>query len=306
MSNIASRSFMLLAVVAAAGCASVAERSPALDDARVSVNTARNTPAVVAYAPVELNQAVENLRRAEDLDARGGRSSEVHDLAIIASQRAALAQEVARLRGAEAALIVQRKATEAQLAADTSRRQADSAQLQAAAAQRQADEAQRVASTMRADAYAPAASDYRRRQNEPVYEATVTSIRAVVGPPQERCWVEREQMEYGGSTGANIPGAIVGGVIGGILGHQIGGGRGQDLATGVGVIGGAAVGANVGRGPNNGTYSQDVRRCEYVPSAARPDYWDVTYNFRGYEHRVQMTSPPGSTIWVNADGEPRV
>ena len=32
-------------------------------------------------------------------------------------------------------------------------------------------------------------------------------------------------------------------MIGGILGHQIGGGRGQDVATGVGAVGGAAVGA---------------------------------------------------------------
>lgn len=306
MLRIASRSFVLLAVVAAAGCATIVERSPALEDARISVNTARNTPAVVAYAPFELNQAVESLRRAEDLAARGGRSSEVHDQSILALQRAALAQEVAHSRGAEAALAVQRKATEAQFAADASRRQAESAQLQAAAAQRQADEAQRIASTMRADASVPAAYDYRRRQNEPVYEATVTSVRAVVGASQERCWVEREQVDYGVTAGANIPGAIVGGVIGGILGHQIGGGRGQDVATGIGAIGGAVVGANVGRGAEGPAYAQNVRRCEYVPSSARPTYWDVTYNFRGYEHRVQMTTPPGSIIWVNAEGEPRV
>jgi len=28
--------------------------------------------------------------------------------------------------------------------------------------------------------------------------------------------------------------------------------------------------------------------------------------FRGQEHRVQMTSPPGSTITVSQDGEPRM
>jgi hypothetical protein len=32
----------------------------------------------------------------------------------------------------------------------------------------------------------------------------------------------------------------------------------------------------------------------------------VTYNFRGYEHRVQTTTPPGPTILVNENGEPRV
>lgn len=306
MVSSAARSLVILAVFAAAGCASVAERSPALDDARLAVNAARGNPAVQSYAPVELNQAVDSLRRAEDVAARGGRLGEVNDLAAIASQRASLAQELARTRTAEAALVVQRKATEAQLAADASRRQAESAQMQAAAAQRQADEAQRIASSMRADTYAPGTYDYRRRQNEPLYEATVTSVRAVVGASQERCWVERNQVEYGNSTGANIPGAIVGGVIGGILGHQIGSGRGQDLATGIGAVGGAVIGANVGRTPDSVTYSQNVRRCEQVPSAARPDYWDVTYNFRGYEHRVQLMNPPGATIVVNGDGEPRV
>jgi len=43
-----------------------------------------------------------------------------------------------------------------------------------------------------------------------------------------------------------------------------------------------------------------------VATPAPLDYWDVTYNFRGYEHYVQTTSPPGRTILVNAHGEPRV
>jgi uncharacterized protein YcfJ len=42
-----------------------------------------------------------------------------------------------------------------------------------------------------------------------------------------------------------------------------------------------------------------------VPGQARPVYWDVTYTFRGQEHRVQMTTPPGSTVSVNDQGEPR-
>jgi len=40
-------------------------------------------------------------------------------------------------------------------------------------------------------------------------------------------------------------GAVLGAVIGGVLGHQVGGGTGRDLATGAGVIGGAAVGNNL-------------------------------------------------------------
>jgi uncharacterized protein YcfJ len=105
-----------------------------------------------------------------------------------------------------------------------------------------------------------------------------------------------------GPPGINVPGAVVGGVVGGILGHQIGSGRGRDWATGIGAATGAVVGANV-PAP---VYTQDVQRCATVSTAAPVDYWDVTYTFRGYEHRVQTTSPPGRTILVNGQGEPRV
>lgn len=157
--------------------------------------------------------------------------------------------------------------------------------------------------------YAPApvaANDYRRRDNERLFEANVTSVRAVVGPPEQRCWVEREQVAQEQSK-ANVPGAIAGALIGGILGHQVGNGRGNDLATVGGAVAGAAVGANVGRtGGGQQASTQDVKRCENVPSQARPDLWDVTYTFRGQEHRMQMTTPPGATVTVNEHGEPRV
>ena len=150
-------------------------------------------------------------------------------------------------------------------------------------------------------AAAAPAYDYRRRPNERLFEADVISVRAVVGPPEQRCWIEREQVQERG--GPNVPGAIAGAVIGGIIGHQIGGGRGQDVATVGGAVGGAAVGANVGRG--GGVYTQDVQRCREV-SSRHPEFWDVTYRFNGQEHRVQMNAPPGRTILVNRDGEPRV
>jgi uncharacterized protein YcfJ len=145
--------------------------------------------------------------------------------------------------------------------------------------------------------------DNYRRPNERVFEANVTSVRAIYATEQEqRCWVEREQVSQGG--GANVPGAIVGGLLGGVLGHQIGGGRGKDVATAGGAVAGAAIGANVGR-DDRGGYTQDVRRCENVPTSGRIDHWDVTYEFRGREHRIQTTVAPGPTIAVNAQGEPR-
>ena len=152
--------------------------------------------------------------------------------------------------------------------------------------------------------FAPVAEpvyDNRRRNNERLFEADVTSVRAVVGQREQRCWIEREQVGQSGNT--NVPGAILGAVIGGVLGHQVGGGRGQDIATAGGAVAGAAYGSSFSGGGSG--YSQNVQRCSEVSNTGQPTYWDVTYSFRGQDHRVQMVSPPGRTITVNRDGAPR-
>ena len=146
--------------------------------------------------------------------------------------------------------------------------------------------------------------EYRRRANEAVYQVPVTSVRAVVGPPNERCWVERQQVvEDRGSP--NVGGAVLGAIIGGVLGHQIGSGRGNDAATVGGAVVGGAIGANTGRDGGTVISGQDVQRCTTAAPSGPPQYWDVTYSFRGAVHRVQLQTPPGPTITVNAQGLPR-
>ncbi|NRR28794.1 glycine zipper 2TM domain-containing protein [Oxalobacteraceae bacterium] len=144
--------------------------------------------------------------------------------------------------------------------------------------------------------------EYRRRPNENVFQAPVTSARAVVGADEQRCWIERGQVTQQHNN-SGVGGAIAGAVIGGILGHQVGGGTGRDVATAGGAVAGAAIGSNMGSRSGQ-TTSQDVRRCENVPSQT-PAYWDVTYRYRGTDHRIQMASAPGNTIAVNRNGEPR-
>jgi hypothetical protein len=120
--------------------------------------------------------------------------------------------------------------------------------------------------------YAPAPVamyDNRRRNNERLYEANVTSVRAVVGPPEQRCWIEREQVQ---DKNASMNAAISA-----VLGYQV---------TGA-------------------TAYQDVQKCATVPGTVKPDHWDVTYDFRGKAHRMQTTTPPGTTVTVNEKGEPR-
>jgi len=123
------------------------------------------------------------------------------------------------------------------------------------------------------DTPAPAAaSDYRRRNNERLYEANVTSVRAVVGTAGQRCWIEREHVVQDRSN-AIVPAVIAGAHIGGILGHQVGSGTGRVIATVGGAVAGAALGSNRGRDRGGQqAQTQDVQRCENVP-----DYWDVTY-----------------------------
>ena len=137
--------------------------------------------------------------------------------------------------------------------------------------------------------------DNYRRPGERIYDAQVTSVRAVyTADGGQRCWVERDRV-----VGNNIGGAIVGGLIGGVLGHQVGSGRGNDLATAAGAIGGAAIGSRAGSG------GRAYERCENVPTSGRVNHYEVTYNFRGNDHFIQTTVPPGPTIAVNEYGEPR-
>lgn len=158
------------------------------------------------------------------------------------------------------------------------------------------------------DAPAPSTAapyPYRQRPNERLFDAPVDSARAVMGPPTQRCWVERQQVTAPDRSEPSVGRGLLGAVIGGVIGHQIGGGRGRDLATAAGVVAGAAVGANSGRDPDgNGTVQRDVRRCSSVPGTT-PAYWDVGYRFRGVQHQVQMNAEPGDTVRVNRAGEPR-
>ncbi|HEX4233001.1 MAG TPA: beta/gamma crystallin-related protein [Caldimonas sp.] len=148
------------------------------------------------------------------------------------------------------------------------------------------------------------AYEYRRRPDERLREVPVSSVRAVMGPPEQRCWVEKQVVTEPAPRNYNVPGGLIGGVVGGILGHQIGGGSGKALATVGGAAGGAVLGANVGRNEPV-TSTRDIRRCENVASDA-PQYWEATYIYQGVEHHVQLSSPPGRTILVNRDGEPRL
>jgi len=154
----------------------------------------------------------------------------------------------------------------------------------------------------------PDAPYYHRDRDRGDYARVIESTPVYAEASTQECWNPRtgdyEQPRESHRIGA---GTALGAVAGGVLGHQIGSGRGNDVATAGGAVAGAAIGANVDHGGyGQQVYDQDVQRCAAVPRDARPDYWDVTYTFRGVVHHMQTAAPPGPTITVNEDGEPRM
>jgi uncharacterized protein YcfJ len=140
--------------------------------------------------------------------------------------------------------------------------------------------------------------DWRRRPSEYVESVPVESVHVVYAAPQQQCWVEQSAAPANARTG----GAIVGGLIGGILGHQVGDAGSRDATTVGGAVAGAVIGSQIARGAET---PQAVTRCTSVPNQA-PDHYDVSYWVHGVRHHVQTPQPPGPTLLVNGDGEPRI
>lgn len=89
-------------------------------------------------------------------------------------------------------------------------------------------------------------------------------------------------------------GGVLGAIAGAAIGSQIGGGSGRGVATVLGTVGGAVLGNSVEGG--NG-YVQNVPQC-FTQTAYenRTVAWNVTYEYAGRQHTVQMPYDPGPTI----------
>ena len=128
----------LLAAGILAGCSTVPPKSTALDEARGLYASAQTNPQVVSLAPVELQRAGQTLEKA-DAALGKGEDAEVNQLAYVAKQQVAIAQETAKRKAAEqsiASATAQRD--QVRLAARTA--EAEAAKRQAAVAQKTAEE----------------------------------------------------------------------------------------------------------------------------------------------------------------------
>lgn len=92
----------------------------------------------------------------------------------------------------------------------------------------------------------------------------------------------------------NPGGAILGGIAGAVVGSRFGGGHGRDAATVAGAIGGAMAGDRLGRGNEVDT----TQECETVYERGEPSSYDVTYEYRGERHTVNLGYDPGDRVRI--------
>jgi len=132
---------------------------------------------------------------------------------------------------------------------------------------------------------------------------TVVSSRPVVqqvAVPQRVCSEEPVALRPA-SSGV---GALVGAIAGGVLGHTVGGGAGQAVATGLGVVAGAAIGDRV---EANGAQpvAATEQRCRTVTRYEnRTVAYEVVYDYQGVRRATRVAQDPGERIALEVQVAP--
>jgi outer membrane protein OmpA-like peptidoglycan-associated protein len=141
----------IIAIAVLAACSSAPTQPSPLEQARGSYVSAQTNLQVVQLAPDELSQAGKALATADAAAKNGESPARVDQLAYVANQRVAIAQETARQKSADKAAAS--AATERDkirldartVEADTAQRAAAASKLDAEASQRQSESSQRQA-----------------------------------------------------------------------------------------------------------------------------------------------------------------
>jgi outer membrane protein OmpA-like peptidoglycan-associated protein len=145
------KSAVLASAVMLAACSTMPTSTPSLDQARGDFIAANNNPQVSSYAPLEFKQASDALEQANAAAAKRESLDRIDQLAYIAKQKIATAQQVASQKAAEADIAnagrqrdrLQLQARTAE--ADRAKMDAERAKADAMAAQAQANDATRKA-----------------------------------------------------------------------------------------------------------------------------------------------------------------
>ena len=181
-----------LPAFALGACAVMPAHDAELDDARAAVIAAQSDPQVVSLAPVELNNAVVAMRRADDAWSNRADVAQVHHLAYLAWKQAKIATETARLKSSEAS-IASANAERDRLQLEARTREAQRAQRDAARAQAQAEasradalSAQARAAAATATAQAARAQAEAAQQQAANAQAHAQSLQAALADLQAR------------------------------------------------------------------------------------------------------------------------
>jgi outer membrane protein OmpA-like peptidoglycan-associated protein len=135
---------MILIVAAIlSGCGSMPKNS-LLSATHNSYNTAQANPDVTNLAAVELKDASDSLSKADAAWNKGESTTAVNQLAYIAQQKIAIAEETAKRKNAEAA-VTDASANRDRMRLDARTAEADAAKQEAEAAKQQAMSAQQIA-----------------------------------------------------------------------------------------------------------------------------------------------------------------
>ena len=122
---------------------------------------------------------------------------------------------------------------------------------------------------------------------------STTPVMQRVGVPQQVC-TDRQVVTPGQKSGA---GAVMGAIAGGAVGHAVGQGSGRDVATALGLVGGAVLGNNIeGSAPDT---VKTVRQCEtQTVYQDKVVAFNVVYEYAGKQYSVQSPQDPGPYLPV--------
>ena len=134
---------------------------------------------------------------------------------------------------------------------------------------------------------------------------SATPIKETVKTPRQECRNVTVTHRRPVQDENRITGSVLGAVAGGVIGHQFGGGRGKDVATVVGALGGdMQVTRSRGSLQESDTYTTTQQRCKTVYDKSEKMLgYDVTYKIGDQQGKIRMDRDPGTQIPLDSNGQ---
>ena len=184
----------LIAAAMLAGCSTMPSQNTALEEARSVYSSARTNPQVTSLAPLELQKAGESLNKADAAQSKGDSDATVNQLAYITKQQVAIAQETAKRKAAEQAVVnASAQRDQVRLAARTA--EADAAKRQVAMSQAEVDEARRQAAIAQQNADQQAAALAAANAQAQRDEALIAARQAEAEEARRKAELARQSAE---------------------------------------------------------------------------------------------------------------